>query len=270
MARSESYRKAEWGGGRAAGRSRAILGAVFLLATLASPAETPVQGYRVVREYPHDRSAFTQGLVYVDGYLYESTGLEGHSSLRQVDLETGTVLRRLDLGPEEFGEGLTELDGRLMQLTWTGMRGFIYDRASFEARGTFRYAGEGWGLTNDGHRLIMSDGSSVLRFLDPDTFREIGRLPVRDQGRAVERLNELEYVRGEVYANIWQTDRVARISPETGAVLGWIDLTGLLREADARYPVDVLNGIAYDPVRGRLFVTGKWWPTLFEIELRER
>jgi len=230
-----------------------------------SPADAPVYGYRVVREYPHDPSAFTQGLVYVDGHLYESTGLEGASSLRQVDLETGKVIRRRSLGPNEFGEGLTDWGGRLLQLTWTGMRGFIYERASLAVSGTFRYAGEGWGLTHDGRRLILSDGTAALRFLDPETFREIGRLPVHDEGRAVPRLNELEYVRGEVYANVWQSDRVARISPETGAVLGWIDLTGLLGTADARHPVDVLNGIAYDPGRERLFVTGKWWPKLFEI-----
>lgn len=219
----------------------------------------------MVREYPHDPSAFTQGLVYVDGHLYESTGLEGASSLRQVDLETGKVIRRRALKPDEFGEGLTDWGGRLLQLTWTGMRGFIYERASLAVSGTFRYAGEGWGLTHDGRRLILSDGTAVLRFLDPETFREIGRLPVHDEGRAVPRLNELEYVRGEVYANVWQSDRVARISPENGAVLGWIDLTGLLSAADLRHPVDVLNGIAYDPGRERLFVTGKWWPKLFEI-----
>ena len=235
------------------------------MAAPLSPADAPVYGYRVVREYPHDPSAFTQGLVYVDGHLYESTGLEGASSLRQVDLETGKVIRRRSLGPDEFGEGLTDWGGRLLQLTWTGMRGFIYERASLAVSGTFRYAGEGWGLTHDGRRLILSDGTAALRFLDPETFREIGRLPVHDEGRAVPRLNELEYVRGEVYANVWQSDRVARISPETGAVLGWIDLTGLLGTADARHPVDVLNGIAYDPGRERLFVTGKWWPKLFEI-----
>ncbi len=219
----------------------------------------------MVREYPHDPSAFTQGLVYADGHLYESTGLEGASELRQVDLETGKIIRRRALGSDEFGEGLTDWDGRLLQLTWTGMRGFIYERTSLAVSGTFRYAGEGWGLTHDGRRLILSDGTAVLRFLDPETFREIGRLPVHDEGRAVPRLNELEYVRGEVYANVWQSDRVARISPETGAVLGWIDLAGLLSAADLRHPVDVLNGIAYDPGRERLFVTGKWWPKLFEI-----
>ena len=249
-------------------RDRLIRGALFgILAVAAplSPADAPVYGYRVVREYPHDPSAFTQGLVYVDGHLYESTGLEGASSLRQVDLDTGKVIRRRSLEPNEFGEGLTDWGGRLLQLTWTGMRGFIYERASLAVSGTFRYAGEGWGLTHDGRRLILSDGTAALRFLDPETFREIGRLPVHDEGRAVPRLNELEYVRGEVYANVWQSDRVARISPETGAVLGWIDLTGLLGTAEARHPVDVLNGIAYDPGRERLFVTGKWWPKLFEI-----
>jgi len=247
---------------------RLIRGALYgVLAAAAplSPADAPVYGYRVVREYPHDPSAFTQGLVYVDGHLYESTGLEGASSLRQVDLETGKVIRRRALRPDEFGEGLTDWGGRLLQLTWTGMRGFIYERASLAVSGTFRYAGEGWGLTHDGRRLILSDGTAVLRFLDPETFREIGRLPVQDEGRAVPRLNELEYVRGEIYANVWQSDRVARVSPETGAVLGWIDLTGLLSAADLRHPVDVLNGIAYDPGRERLFVTGKWWPKLFEI-----
>jgi glutamine cyclotransferase len=235
------------------------------MAAPLSPADAPVYGYRVVREYPHDPSAFTQGLVYADGHLYESTGLKGASSLRQIDLETGRVIRRRALRPDEFGEGLTDWDGRLLQLTWTGMRGFIYERPSLAVCGTFRYAGEGWGLTHDGRRLILSDGTAMLRFLDPETFREIGRLPVHDEGRAVPRLNELEYVRGEVYANVWQSDRVARISPETGAVLGWIDLTGLLSAGDLSHPVDVLNGIAYDPGGERLFVTGKWWPKLFEI-----
>ncbi len=231
----------------------------------AQPA--PVQGYEIVRVYPHARDAFTQGLVYLDGHLYESTGLNGASSLRKVELRTGRVLRRHDLDAKYFGEGLVDWGPNLIQLTLRSGTGFVYDRETFRLRQTFQYRGEGWGLTHDGRRLIMSDGSAMLRFLDPLTFNGSYELRVHDGGRPVSNLNELEYVNGEIYANIWLTDRIARISPETGQVLGWIDLEGLLSIADRMLPVGELNGIAYDAVQDRLFVTGKRWPKLFEIRV---
>jgi glutamine cyclotransferase len=230
----------------------------------------PVYGYRVVNVYPHDRRAFTQGLIWCGGFLYEGTGLNGASSLRKVRLETGRVVERHSLDRRYFGEGITEWGGRLLQLTWKSNLGFIYDRSNLKVRGTFRYPGEGWGLTHDRERLIMSDGTASLRFLDPRTLLETGRLNVRYGGIPLADLNELEFVRGEIYANVYQTDWIARISPQTGAVTGWIDLHGLLPVADRRIPVDVLNGIAYDAGGKRLFVTGKLWPKLFEIELFRR
>jgi glutamine cyclotransferase len=202
----------------------------------------------------------------MDGHLYESTGLNGKSSVRMVDLTTGRVLQRYDLPSEYFGEGLTEWNGNLIQLTWKSETGFVYDSFSFALRRTFHYKGEGWGLTHDAKALILSDGTSVLRLLDPSSLREVRRLSVLDDRRQpVLNLNELEYVRGEIYANVWQTDRIARISPQTGKVLGWIDLSGLMEtppNTDA-----VLNGIAYDAKGDRLFVTGKLWPKLFEIRV---
>ena len=229
----------------------------------------PVFGYRVVRSYPHDPAAFTQGLVYDDGVLYEGTGLKGQSTIRRVRLETGEVLQVQKLEPQYFGEGIALWSGSLIQLTWQSEIGFVYDRSSFQRTRTFTYTGEGWGLTQDGTRLVMSDGSAALRFLDPKTFREVGRITVRDAGQPVSRLNELEYVRGEILANVWDTQRIARISPGTGVVTGWIDLRGLLTPAELA-AVDVLNGIAYDAARDRLFVTGKLWPRLFHIELVPR
>jgi glutaminyl-peptide cyclotransferase len=230
----------------------------------------PVYGYRVVNVYPHDRQAYTQGLILCDGFLYEGTGLNGASSLRKVRLETGRVVEQHSLDRQYFGEGITEWGGRLLQLTWKSNLGFIYDRSSLKVLGTFSYLGEGWGLTHDRDRLIMSDGTATLRFLDPRTLRETGRLNVRYGDVPLTDLNELEFVQGEIYANVYQTDWIARISPQTGAVTGWIDLRGLLPEVDGRIPVDVLNGIAYDAGRKRLFVTGKLWPKLFEIELFRR
>ena len=223
-------------------------------------------GYKIVHTYPHDREAFTQGLLYYDGFLYEATGIAGKSSLRKVELATGKVLQRVDLLSSYFGEGLVLWKDKLIQLTWTSKIGFVYDRASFRQIGTFNYSREGWGITQDGKRLIMSDGSSTLYFWDPETFKEIGHLDVDYKGKPVPELNELEYVRGEIYANVWKTYRIARISPATGHVLGWIDLPDLLTPAE-RAGADVMNGIAYDPKQNRLFVTGKYWPRLFEIEM---
>lgn len=227
-------------------------------------ADVPTYGYRVVRSYPHDRQAFTQGLVYHDGILYEGTGLNGRSGVRKVRLETGQVLQVRPLDDRYFGEGIAIVDDEIFQLTWQSEIGFVYDRQTLEPRRTFQYAGEGWGLTSDGKRLIMSDGSATLRFLDPKTLRETGRVVVRDAGAPVTNLNELEFVKGEIYANVWQTDRLARIAPATGRVTAWIDLHGLLSPPEAA-GADVLNGIAYDAAADRLFVTGKLWPRIFEI-----
>lgn len=232
---------------------------------------TPVYGYQIVRSYPHDPQAFTQGLVYHDGVLYEGTGLNGRSSIRKVKLETGEVLQIQKLEERYFGEGIAIWKNSIVQLTWQTEVGFVYDLASFERKRTFGYAGEGWGLTHDGTQLIMSSGQpdGVLRYLDPTTLKPAGRLVVRDQGRPVEHLNELEVVKDEIFANIWGTHRIARISRKTGAVTGWIDLAGLLSPRESA-GVDVLNGIAYDAAGDRLFVTGKLWPKLFEIKLVAR
>jgi len=241
-----------------------IAAAIFVLvaASFAYAAD-----YEVVAVHPHDRHAFTQGLEYRDGALYEGTGRYGTSELRKIRLETGEVLQRTSLDAQYFGEGITVWGDTIVQLTWRSETGFMYDRRTFERIATFHYSGEGWGLTNDGTRLIMSDGSATLRFLDPQTLQETSRLTVRDDGVPVVRLNELELVRGEILANVWLTNRIARISPKTGEVLGWIDLTGILSPQDAR-GVDVLNGIAYDAKRDRLFVTGKLWPKIFEIRIK--
>ena len=231
----------------------------------AGPA---LYGYTVVRSYPHDPQAFTQGLEYVDGFLYESTGLIGRSGIRKVNLATGEVLQVQPLDARHFGEGITVWKNRIVQLTWQSEIGFVYDRQTFKQQRTFQYSGEGWGLTHDGTRLIMSDGSAsgTLRFMDPDTLRQVGTLVVRDGTAPVAHLNELEYVKGQIYANVWQTERLAIIAPKTGKVTGWVDLRGLLDPREAGN-VDVLNGIAYDAAGDRLFVTGKLWPRIFEIRL---
>ncbi len=233
----------------------------------ATPVAVPVYTYKVVASYPHDLSAFTQGLDFEDGALFEGTGLYGRSSLRRVELETGDVLQIRQLPLEFFGEGVTVWRDEIVQLTWQSNIGLVYDKDSFELLREFNYPTEGWGITHDGKRLIMSDGSATLHFLDPETFQETGRVQVSADEGPVTRLNELEYVDGEVYANVWTTDRVARVNPETGRVTGWIDLRGLLSPQDRSQPVDVLNGIAYDAKSDRLFVTGKLWPRLFEIKV---
>lgn len=227
---------------------------------------TPVLAYEVVKTYPHDPKAFTQGLVFRNGFLYESTGLKGQSSLRKVRLETGEVTDLRAVDKQFFAEGLTDWGGKLLQLTWETNIGFVYDFASFAPLSTFTYSGEGWGLTHDDTQLIMSDGTSALRFLDPNTQREIRRVTVRDGSKAIERLNELEFVKGEVFANVWLTDRIAIIAPSTGKVTAWLDLAKL--RAPSRQGEDVLNGIAYDAGGNRLFVTGKLWSRLYEIKIR--
>jgi glutamine cyclotransferase len=231
---------------------------------------TPTYGFEVVQSWPHDPHAFTQGLVFRNGRLYEGTGMNGESSLREVELATGAVLRRRDLARQYFGEGLAFFGGRLFQLTWRSHVGFIYDATTFQPTGQFSYTGEGWGLTDDGTSLILSDGTSTLRFLDPTTFAVLRTVKVNDAGREVSELNELEYVNGEVYANVWRKDLIARIDPATGNVKGWIDLTGLLAPEDRTGREDVLNGIAYDAANDRLFVTGKRWPRLFQIRVVPR
>lgn len=251
---------------------RLLLISMMFLIGFTPPAGTqrlntaPVFRYEVVRTYPHDPKAFTQGLTFADGFLYEGTGQKGESSLRRVKLENGEVVQMKTLEAQYFGEGITLVGDAIVQLTWQAGVGFVYDRKSFERQRTFTYPGEGWGLTYDGTRLIMSDGTDALRFLDPKTFKEVGRLRVKDGTRPVEQLNELEFVKGEIFANVWGTDRIARISPTSGQVTGWIDLRGLLGPQE-RAGVDVLNGIAYDAAADRLFVTGKWWPKLFEIRV---
>ena len=229
----------------------------------------PEYTFELVRQFPHDSTAFTQGFTYYNGFLYEGTGRQGQSSLRQIDLETGRIVRKAELAPELFGEGIAVLGGEVMQLTWQSNVGFVYDLSDFHLVRTFKYEGEGWGLTTDGHDFFMSDGSAELRVLDARTFEEKRRIKVRDVRKPVDQLNELEFVEGEIYANVWHSDRIARISPETGRVVGWIDLTGLLGPFYQREAEAVLNGIAYDPEGKRLFVTGKLWPMLFELELTE-
>jgi len=237
------------------------------------PGETPVYRYRVLATYPHDQTAFTQGLVYTDGILYEGTGLYGGSSLRRVELETGEVLQNYTVPDQYFGEGIALHGERILQLTWRPLAagqdtiGFVYDRDSFEVLDTFTYPTEGWGLTHNGTRFIMSDGTATLHFWDLETLEEIGQVQVHDEKGPVPCLNELEYIQGQVYANVWQTDYVAVIDPATGSVTAWIDMAGLLESAGPAPSADVLNGIAYDVEGDRLFVTGKWWPWLFEIEL---
>ena len=232
-------------------------------------AGAPVQAATVVRSYPHDPQAFTQGLVYRNGELLESTGRFGQSSLRRVKLETGEVLQRVDVPRQYFAEGLAVLGDRAFQLTWQNNIGFIYDVNTFAQTGTFRYEGEGWGLTTDGTSLILSDGSSALRFLDPNTFQVTRTLEVRNGDEYVDQLNELEWVRGEIWANVWHKDWIARIDPRDGHVIGWVDVGALLPEATAADPEAVPNGIAFDPATGRLFVTGKLWSRLFEISAQE-
>jgi glutaminyl-peptide cyclotransferase len=227
----------------------------------------PIYTFAVARTYPHDPEAFTQGLLFHDGYLYESTGLWGKSTVRQVELETGKVLRSHDLPASFFGEGLALWQDRLIQLTWKNQVALIYRKKDFSPLGHFTYPTEGWGLTGDGVHLIMSDGSSTLRFLDPDTFHIVRSIEVRSGTQSVRKINELEFIRGEIYANIWKTDYIARISPDTGQVVGWIDLRGLLPEEDRTARTAELNGIAWDAGNDRLFVTGKRWPKLFEIRL---
>jgi glutaminyl-peptide cyclotransferase len=231
-----------------------------------SRTDLPQYTYTVVRTYPHDRDAFTQGLQFVDGVFYEGTGLNGRSSIRKVRIETGEVLQKREVPEAYFGEGITVWKNDLIELTWQSGVAFAYDRATFAPKRSFKYTGEGWGLTQDGQSLIMSDGTEYLRILDPATFAEHKRIKVTAAGAPLKNLNELEFVKGEVFANVWQTDYVARIDPSTGTVKGYVDFRALLTPREAAQ-ADVLNGIAYDAAGDRLFVTGKLWPKVFEVKI---
>ena len=228
----------------------------------------PVYGYKIINIYPHDKAAYTQGLVYDGQNLYESTGLYGNSTVRQVELETGKIQQSYSMPVEYFGEGMTIWKNRLIQLTWKSMRGFVYNKSDFKQIRDFYYEREGWGITSDGLRLIMSDGSDTLYFVNPDTFTGDGSIRVKESGKPVSNLNELEYINGSILANVYFDSKIAIISPETGAVTGWIDLRGLTNREKNLRKVDVLNGIAYNPKNGTLLVTGKLWPELFEIEIQ--
>lgn len=239
-------------------------------APAAANAPVPEYTYQVVTVFPHDPGAFTQGLVYLQGVLFETTGLNGRSSLRKVDLQTGRVLQKSDLPLQYFGEGMTIIGDRIFQITWQNQKGFVYNLSTFAVEKEFAYTGEGWGLATDGHALILSDGSNVIRFLDPSTFKVLRTISVFAHGQPLRMLNELEFIKGEIYANVWQTNTVIRIDPATGNLLGIIDFSGLLLPEDYGVHPDVLNGIAYDAARDRLFVTGKLWPKLFEVQLKRK
>ena len=244
----------------------AVLVVLFCLVS-KNPDTSRTCTYKIINTFPHDREAFTQGLAFEDGVLYEETGRNGRSELRKIELETGSVLQTRKLPDEFFGEGITVYGDNIIQLTYLSKIGFVYKKDTFELLREFNYPTAGWGITNDGKHLIMSDGTLKLYFLDPKTFEQVRQIEVYDRGISVWWLNELEYVQGQIYANIWPTERIARIVPETGRVLGWIEMKGLLTQQDYSRPVDVLNGIAYDKKNDRLFVTGKLWPKLFEIKL---
>ena len=259
---------------------RTLLATLVLVSACAcSPSATPTPtapaadalpaySYDIVATYPHDPKAFTQGLVYTDGVLYETTGQEGESWLRKVELATGAVLQQHDIADEFFGEGMVIWGDQIVTLTWRGEKGFIFDKATFAPKGEWTYAGEGWGLTADDTQIFMSDGTAQIRKIDPATLQETGRIDVKMNGKPVDKLNELEFVKGEIWANVFETDRIARIDPATGEVKGIIYLGGLLKP-DERRKTDVLNGIAWDKAGDRIFVTGKYWPKLFEIRIKD-
>lgn len=241
-----------------------------LFAPVTARSATPVSGYVVVATFPHNTANYTEGFLYADGLFYEGTGIEGNSRIIAYDPRTGTEVRSHAISPQLFGEGIVDWGPSLYEWTWKTGVGFVYDRATFRMIREFKYTGEGWGMTHNDREIITSDGTATLRFRNPQTFAETHHLVVTDGGRPVQQLNELEWVKGEIYANVWHTDRVARISPRTGAVIGWIDLRGILsvtmKPSD---PEAVLNGIAYDAQHDRLFVTGKKWPLIFEIKVTE-
>ncbi len=240
---------------------------LYPLETVVAPIVPEQIEYRIVAEYPHDVRAFTQGLVFEEGRFYEGTGMWGESDIRMVDVESGVVLSEQPLGAELFGEGITIVGDRLIQLTWQAGRGFVYDKSNFELLADFQYSGEGWGLTFDGTHLIMSDGTAELRFLSPTDFSEVRRVTVLQAGEPLANLNELEFIDGSVFANVWKTDEIVRISPQTGIVTGILDLSGILDESEKSEVTDVLNGIAYDAASDIVYVTGKYWPKVFVLRL---
>ena len=244
-----------------------VVAFVFFLFFFESSDTSARWTYKVINTFAHDPKAFTQGLVFDDGFLYEGTGLNGHSELRKVELETGKVLQAHKLPEEFFGEGITVFGNRIIQLTYQSNVGFVYDKGTFELLREFNYPTEGWGLTHDGKNLIMSDGTPMLYFLDSQTFKQNRKIMVLDQDSPVWGLNELEYIDGQIYANVWPTERIVKIEPEKGEVIGWIDIEGILAPEDHSDEIDVFNGIAYDPSSRRLFVTGKFYPKLYEIKL---
>jgi len=258
---------------------RTLLTAIFIAAASCSPAPAPaptvaaapavpVYSYQVVATYPHDTAAFTEGLQFVDGAMYESTGMEGTSWIRRFDLATGAVQAQQDIDKQYFGEGMVVLADKIISVTWKHQKGFVYDRTTLKPTGEFTYAGEGWGLTTDGQKVYMSDGTSRIRIIDPATLQETGGIDVKMNGRPVDQLNELEFIKGEIWANVFQSDRIVRIDPATGNITSVVYLANLLSPQDRR-GADVLNGIAYDSAGDRIFVTGKYWPKLFEIKLKD-
>jgi glutamine cyclotransferase len=248
---------------------RCLVGGVALLALscVSCAAGAPVSGYRVVAKFPHSTESYTEGFLYIDGLFYEGTGLNGSSALMAIQPETGKVLQRVALPGQYFGEGIVDWGPNLYEWTWQAHLCFVYDRFSLRLLRQFSYAGEGWGMTRTAREIVTSDGTATLKFRDPATFKETRRIVVTDGGRPIQNLNELEFVKGEIYANVWHSDRIARISPRDGRVLGWIDLTGILPDDQKANSESVLNGIAYDAKRDRLFVTGKQWPAVFEIKV---
>jgi glutamine cyclotransferase len=244
--------------------------ALLLLLPVCVAGAAPVSGYKVVAKYPHSTESYTEGFFYLDGLFWESTGLNGHSAVMAIEPATGKVVQRLDVPAQYFGEGIVNWGANVYEWTWQSHAGFVYDRFSLRLVRQFSYTGEGWGMTRTDREIITSDGSATLRFRDPATFAETRHIVVKDGAETIDQLNELEYVKGEIYANVWHSDRIARISPRDGRVLGWIDLTGLLPEDQKVNAESVLNGIAYDAQHDRLFVTGKQWPAVFEVKLMPR
>jgi len=247
-----------------------VLALAALVQPFASAFVAPVYGYKVVAKFSHSTDSYTEGFFYLNGMFYEGTGIKGHSEVLVTQPETGKVLQRLELSPQYFGEGIIDWGPNLYEWTWQSHIGFIYDRFSLRKISQFTYDGEGWGMTRTAKQIITSDGTSILRFRDPATFKEVRHIVVRDGKESVDQLNELEYIKGEIYANVWHSDRIARISPQDGHVIAWIDLTGILPDDQRINAESVLNGIAYDAQRDRLFVTGKQWPTIFEIKVVPR
>jgi glutamine cyclotransferase len=247
-------------------KARGLALVASLLGTGCAKA-APVAGYKVVATYPHSTESYTEGLFYLDGLFYEGTGLEGHSQVMAIKPETGKPLQQLDLPQQYFGEGIVNWGANLYEWTWQSHICFVYDRFSLRPVKQFTYTGEGWGMTRDAKEIITSDGTATLRFRDPNSFKETRHIVVKDGSSTIDRLNELEYIKGEIFANVWHTDRIARISPQNGHVIGWIDLTGLLPDSEKVNGESVLNGIAYDAPHDRLFVMGKQWPTIFEIKI---